>query len=175
MISKPAASTKRTALNALDGVTQITKNEMLKRGDYLTAVVDEKLAAEGAICGGRRACLIGSAYVGAGIKMRAGENQFWGRRLPGVDPDDRAEFTARRPGLRLALDALDVAATERITGLSRRQQKNIADWRRAYSGHEAPGIVAEALFEAVTDSPSKLNRDGILALVDEARAVIEAA
>lgn len=174
MLSKPAASTKRKALTALDGVTQITKNEMLKRGDYLSVVVDQKLAAEGAICGGRRACLIGSAYVGAGIKVNT-DGEVWGRKLPGVDPDERADFTARRPGLRLALDALDVAAGKRVEGLSRRQQEKIAEWRESYVALDAPGIVAEALFEAVTSGPARLNRDGILALVDEARAVIEAA
>src|SRR5688572_27543090 len=50
----------------LDGVVAISGREMLIHGTYVTSdVVRPDLAREGAICGGRQACLLGSVALAA--------------------------------------------------------------------------------------------------------------
>lgn len=99
---------KQKALDALDGMAQIVKNEMLVRGEYLTSeVVNESLAAKGAICGGHKACAIGSLWLGYGVKM---EGMPGLRELPGTDEEERKAFTRTRPALRAALNHLNAAA-----------------------------------------------------------------
>lgn len=95
------------AIDSLNGVIQIAKNEMLQQGLYISEVRDEKLAEQGAICGGRNACLVGSLWLGYGIKP-VGDALF--PELPGTDDDERRKFIRNRPGLRLALDALNEEA-----------------------------------------------------------------
>jgi hypothetical protein len=59
--------TQEKALATCDGVIEIAKNEMLVRGNYITGIVDDKLKQQGAICGGRQACLVGSLYLAHGV------------------------------------------------------------------------------------------------------------
>src|SRR3954470_14749062 len=77
-----SAVTKRQALKALAGMQEIVEHDMLIHGEYATGVVDDELAAEGAICGGRKYCAVGALWVGGGVSMR---NDGWGYKLPGVN------------------------------------------------------------------------------------------
>lgn len=102
--------TQESALNALEGMRQIVRREMITTGCYIDEDISSpQLARSGAICGGRKHCAIGSLWAGYGIKpfKRSGFVQ-----LPGVHRDTRKRFTKTRPGLRLALNALNAAATE---------------------------------------------------------------
>lgn len=172
--------TKEKAHKALDGMAEITKNEMLTRGEYLTSYVDnEKLAKEGAICGGHRACAIGSLYVGYGIPIKVDKNKDYGwtaASLPlGVYPGKRKEFTIRRPGLRLAMQALDHVAEKRIATLSKKQKENVDSFMsNSSSDYEELGIKIEGLFEGVTHGPSRLKRDDMLEIIAEAKEYVSA-
>ena len=172
-----AAKTKEMAHKALDGMAQITKREMLIRGEYVSDNVDKKLAEEGAICGGHRACAIGSLYIGYGIPLTEhnwedDDNPSYS--LPGVDPASRKAFTRNRPGLRLAMKALDHVAEKRTAGLSKRQQENVEEFLYEHDD-DAYGIKIEALFEGVTRGPSRLNRENMLEVISEAKKYVDAA
>lgn len=104
------------AINTIDGMIEIAKREQLIQGTYVDDKVDETLKIEGAICGGHKACLIGSAYIAYGRKIEAGDAYAW---LDGVEPDERYTFLRRRPALRLAIDALDTEAMKRMEGKPR--------------------------------------------------------
>lgn len=109
----PAESTKEKALKALDGMAEVVKNEMLVHNTYVSdTVVDPVLAEKGAICHGHAACAIGSLWLGARVRMELDCEcqgiKYW--EMPGTAPSEREEFVARRPGLRLALDALNEEA-----------------------------------------------------------------
>lgn len=61
MPRKPSSKTVAEAKDIVSGVRTIAKNEQLLRGSYVTdKVKTPALAAEGAICGGHKACLLGS-------------------------------------------------------------------------------------------------------------------
>src|ERR1044072_1662169 len=55
------------AVWTLNRMREIVLNEMLMHGEYSTAVVDERRAEEGAVCGGRRACAVGSLWIAYGV------------------------------------------------------------------------------------------------------------
>jgi hypothetical protein len=110
--------TKKQALDALEGMKEIVKKEMLVRGEYLTQeIVNPKLANAGAICGGRQYCAIGSLWAGAGIHPQKDKDGNW--ILPGADADhpnrgSREVFLRNRHGLRTAYNALNAAAEQHI-------------------------------------------------------------
>lgn len=166
-MSQLSEKTVDKAIDVLDGIREITKNEMLVARQYVSQdIVDPELAAEGAICGGRNACLVGSAYLAAGIKLKKDDMGFVD--LPGIgDADDRARFRKNRPGLRVAMDALNEAALARIEKLPEDEQNYVL-----YEGIvsiENEGDAAECLFE---NTPIHANREDILKLVTEAKRII---
>lgn len=107
---KPTTLTKEKALAALDNMETIVLAEMLVRGEYLELQVSHP-ERSGAICGGRRACAIGSLYIGAGVRIsRYKVGSFSYAQLPGVNESERKSFMRHRPHLRLAYDALNESA-----------------------------------------------------------------
>lgn len=110
-----SADTYEHALRAIDGVVELAELGVLVREDYLTPEpVYRDLAEMGAIGGGHGACLLGSLWLGYGEKpLWVDKRSCWD--LPGIgDAGDRGgvreEFLRDRPGLRIALQALDGAA-----------------------------------------------------------------
>lgn len=161
------------ALRTLDGIRQITKNEMLIHGEYVTDNVrNKKLAAEGAVCGGRKACLVGSAYIAYGVPLQITEHyDYWREKtverveLPGIgDKRNRAGFRRYRPGLRLAMEALNDAAERKLATLSERRQRAI---RENVDDGIYPDL-AESLFE----TGKGLNREDVLKLVTQAKRIV---
>jgi hypothetical protein len=143
---------KAKALSTLDGMREIVRNEMLTRGVYLTDVEEPDLAKSGALCGGRRACLLGSAWIAYGIKP----DEKWDE-LPGVDEGERSGFLRHRPALKAVYDALNLAAERKLArdpGLCRAK-------------FDSP---AEALFEG--NYRTGLDRGDVLRLIASARREI---
>lgn len=109
-------SDARTAYEAIDGIIQIAKREQLKQGFYISQDIDQELKNEGAICGGRQACLIGSLYISYGIKGRW-QSDSWGGKdwgLPGVNPRQRERYLKNKPDLKLAYETLNETALRYI-------------------------------------------------------------
>jgi hypothetical protein len=99
--------TQEKALATCDGVIEIAKNEMLVRGNYITGIVDDKLKQQGAICGGRQACLVGSLYLAHGVPEMFGP--FFS-----FSASKRENHMRYRPALRLAYYAINEAAHRRM-------------------------------------------------------------
>lgn len=160
---------RERANKVLDGIVEIAKNEMLVFGHYLSEkVVKPELAEEGAICGGRTACLIGSAYLAAGVKPTVqhqdGREYVW---LSHVDIGDREPILETRPALNAAINALNTAAEKWI------DKESIYFLDHLY--YESP---AEGLFEDVRspyfNRPKDETYKTLLLLIDDARKVLEA-
>lgn len=115
----PRITTQEKAILAIERMEEVIRNEMLVRGTYLTpTVVDQKLAEAGAVCGGRKACAIGSLYLGYGVKLdlvyEDDHDEGSTYELPGVGQGEREDFMRRRPALKLAYDELNAAADRYI-------------------------------------------------------------
>lgn len=161
MIKNPSDTTRARALDALTNMATIIKRERLVRGQYITPEQDGDTTA---ICTGRRACLIGSLWLGAGVRPK---RDYWETiALPGVDPDARASFLRHRPGLRLAYDALNRAAERKLPELSPSRRRRTLSWHG--SNPKLGDSLAEALFEATR----ALNRDEALKLVNAAKRIV---
>ncbi len=162
MIKNPSEKTRKKAHDVLNGIEQIARNEMLIQGEYVTEeVVNEELAKKGAICGGRAACLIGSAYVSAGYGYIDEYDYF---RLPGIGDtadldEERKAFLRHRPGLRLAIEALDKCAV-------RRMGESQLNWYNQ----------SEAYFEQYLDGYSQVEiRRKVISLCKSAHRVVDQA
>lgn len=95
---------REKALDTCDGVIEITKNEMLIHGDYVTACIrNHDLKEKGSICGGRQACLVGSEFLAYGVRV-------FSDTFPGFHPRRRKAVMRNRPGLRIAYEAINEAA-----------------------------------------------------------------
>lgn len=167
------------ALDDLDGLISIAEREQLQQGIYVSHNIDQELKNEGAICGGRQACLVGSLYLAHGVKAeKTGSKTSWYNyykgdwerdeagdmvyideyELPGVDPDNRDEFMQKRAALRLAYQYLNLAAHNYI----KKNHKDeydvlIEDFDNAWSERVEPECGwAEHLFETTLD-PDNLN------------------
>lgn len=172
--------TRKTALKALDEMTEVINNEMLLHGRYVTEAVEcPDLAAAGAACGGRRACAVGALFLGAGVKAK-------GLNLPGAFPHERPGFLAHRPGLRLAYDALNKAAAKKHPRLLARVAAESDDYHYDENDREISQVklvgALEALFESGYLDPSedqgtasRVEQRKLLAIIDVARQEIEAA
>ncbi len=99
------------ALAILDRFCQIVDNDMLIRGDYIDSEVSRPdLADAGAICGGHKACAIGSLWIAGGHHPKAPTDYSDWYSI--FDIDIRAKYLAQRPALELAHAALVAAAIE---------------------------------------------------------------
>lgn len=105
------------AIATLNGMTAITKNEMLRRGIYVGSdVVSRRLKQNGAICGGHQMCAIGSLVVSHRVATGATAFTKGGNLIPSVDrileadSGPRGVKMRRTPGLRLALEFLNAEA-----------------------------------------------------------------
>lgn len=141
----PSARTIQGAIKALDGFAQVVKNEQIVHGIYVADEVERPdLAEAGAICGGRRACAVGSLWIGAGVPIQVGESE-WGisTDLEGVHAEDRPAFLARRPALRLAYETLNATAEELWP------KQAVAAYKAGWYDEDGPNVGAmEALFES---------------------------
>jgi hypothetical protein len=161
---------KAKALQTLDNMAEIVRNERLIKGAYIHPAVD--LEFSDAVCGGHKACLIGSAWLAYGIKMRGGD-------LPGSHPTARPSFLRNRPALRVVYDALNDAAERKVRKNNSLREAFIDEYEIGRSYHSIDEVIedeqnrglAEALFEGgLVDS-----RSDLLRLVRSARKQIEAA
>lgn len=129
--------TRDEALAALDGMRDVVKNEMLTHGTYVSSEIENHvLAAAGAVCGGHKACAVGSLWLGGGVRMKS---LFGGAVLPGVEEEERRSFLRNRDGLRVAYHALNDAA-ERFMA----RHPEVKKRGTSYRVFEAP---VESLFE----------------------------
>lgn len=163
--------TRDKALATLNGMAEIVRNEMVRRGVYVTAeIVNPDLREQGAICGGRQACAIGSAYLAAGVRPKRDEDDYL--VLPGVEQRERDDFLRHRPGLRVALAALNEEAEAYI-------KRNKLEEFLARDSYYHDAI--EALFEARKDQGwdddgnwrdgrPLVRRDGLLRIIERAKA-----
>lgn len=149
-------STKAKALDALEGMRQIVRREMVITGSYVEDEISNPNLI-GAICGGRKHCAIGSLWAGAGIRPTVNE---WSVHLPGVG-EPREGFLRHRHGLRLAYDSLNAAAQELA---DRRGLRLEVTWESQ----------AEGLFEGHYDADRLTKRD-LLAVIAAAKRRVKAA
>lgn len=169
--SRISETTRAKALKALDGMATIVKAERLERGVYVSdEVVDPRRA--GALCQGRNYCAIGSLWVGAGIRPTIGRWVDLDERprvtvsLPGaaLTEKGRAEFMRRRPGLRVAYQALNAAADDYI------ERRNI-DRQELL---EAVGDDFEASIELLFEGDEDLGRTELLKIINSAKRKVRA-
>lgn len=151
--------TRNKALDTLSGMSQIVKNEMITPNQYVGPVVDQDLAEAGAICGGRKACAVGSLWIAGGVKVEYSGHGAPG--LPGVEEYQRENFLRPRPGLRLAYDSLNEAAFEYAERNNRVRTITVSHWN-------AP---VEALFE----SSKSLPKSELLKIINSAKRKVRAA
>jgi hypothetical protein len=162
----PSAVTKRQALKALAGMQEIVEHDMLIHGEYSTSfVVDHKLAAEGAICGGRKYCAVGALWVGGGVSMR---NDGWDYALPGVNVYERENFLRPRHGLRLAYETLNQVAQE--WAVRTRRANRLMD----YYAVDLADLTIESVFEGEYDDRGEIGRRDMLRFIQAAGEKIEA-
>lgn len=163
---------KSHAIATCDGVITITKREMLQQGVYVSHnICDPKLADEGAICGGRKACLVGSIFLANGhtyhefMRAASGGSPYVGH-LPSWFQTGRWEFMADKPSLSLAYDAFNEAAWEAIE----------RDHAELDIEAEFPPIEgwAEYFFEVVLEDESQeVIQAEVIALANRAKTLIE--
>lgn len=176
-MAKIKAKDKKAALQALDGIIEIAKNDMLRQGVYLTdEVKNQELKKAGAVCGGKQACLYGSLWVSAGYR-RVGSD----RLLYGVASKKRERYMKDKPALKIASDALEQAAKRRIVQLDRESRDDIEYMAEMHFNNS----FAEAYFEsdvvrlpkvewASEDNP-KADPKKIISLVRSAKKIVEKA
>lgn len=154
------STTETKAIETLDRMRQIVKNDMLTRGEYVTQkVVDKKLAEEGAVCRGRKACAIGSLWLAYGVEL---END-WGTHMSLPGTEEPAYYARNRPALKAALNALNAEAEAFI-------EKNPAVLRSfsRRSMGEAFDQPIEQLFEGAYGT-KLVDRDTMLKLITGAK------
>jgi hypothetical protein len=96
----------------LDGMREIARADMMDTVGYVTSYVDDPSRIH-AICRGRKACAVGSAWLAAGVRLqRTRDDVIQGHHyLPGVEQGEpRKKFLSRRPALRRAFALLNEAA-----------------------------------------------------------------
>lgn len=156
-------SAKQQAIVALTEMEAIVESERLIRGTYISAPPSRVLKKNASLCGGERFCAIGALWAGYGIEPQVrtrweGVNIF---ELPGsFEGEARAKFTRTRPGLRLALGALNEEARVFIDA----HGPLFADDAEKYDD------LIEGLFESCP-----LTSGDLLEVVRGARARVEAA
>lgn len=101
------APIEEQALKNLDNMQEIVEGEMLIRGSYISPKIQVP-EREGAICGGRRACALGSLYLAAGIDPVLDDLGY--SDLDNTAPSERYLEFQERPYLGLAYDAMNKAA-----------------------------------------------------------------
>lgn len=151
------------AIQTLDNMRNIVKNNMLTRSEYITRnVVNRKLAEQGAVCRGHKACAIGSLWLAHGIKIVPN----WDGRasLPGVY-DPSAYARRYHPGLKLALDALNAQASKFIEANKKEFDRRA---RRRDAQFDEP---IEQLFEGAYGT-KLVDRDTMLRLITNAKRSI---
>jgi hypothetical protein len=97
-------------IKILDDMTEIVKNDMLVRGQYVSnKIVDHDLYNSGAICRGRQACAVGSMWLAAGVPVNI--NWYEEAELPGASIG-RADFLdeEQNSGLRAAYNAMNIVS-----------------------------------------------------------------
>lgn len=163
----------RQAIRILDGIIQIAENEMLQQGIYVGPVADEKLAEKGSICGGRKACLVGSLFLSA---KHAGEIEPPPPRYPWLNAyqdlydrwpmssgDSRESFIADHPAMKLAWDTLSRLAVRDM----------IDEEFLAPSQTPDPYVNAEMFFEDFLGEDDYLTvRDEVITLCENAQKEI---
>lgn len=169
--------TKDRANHILDGVVTISENDQLIHGEYVTSrIVKPELAAQGAICGGHQACLVGSVAI-ASLRRFDRANDAWLaiqaiRHGLHTDPtnywfedyEEERKYINRRPALKLAMTALNEAAEAILA--AKRQTPKVRDAR----SHPTP---AEGYFEVYLSGASKpKTHAAIVDLVEGARSRI---
>ncbi len=145
----------------LDRMAQIVDNDMLVRGDYVeNEVTRPDLAESGAICGGHRACAIGSLWIAGGLDP---ENAYVKGTPDPFAYDRRETYLSDKPALRRAHAALCSAA------------EDYGDRRDLFVAGDAfwPDPL-EALFETGEDDDGPINPRELLTVIDMAREILVA-
>ena len=159
----------KKARKALKRMTEIVKNDMLIKEEYVTPdVFSEELAKAGAVCQGHKACAIGSLWLGAGVKMQ--DNGYGEFEMPGVMEGYRERFfDYGHEDVRVAYDALNEAAARFIE----------SNPRVAVSVDYNYEAEIEALFEGCYDETNHLaedwqiGRDEMLEIIKDARSALK--
>lgn len=175
----PSGSTYEKALETLDNMRQIVKNEQLKRGEYVSQEKDDELAAQGAICGGHKACLLGTTWLGYGIKPIIQMGHYYGPEveLPGIeDEETRAIFLKRRPALKLVYETLNELADAKLPEKKRGEFRD-NEWdeeknRYIYSQRRFASQAEEFFEVTLKNKPQRVVRKEILALIQQAKRKI---
>lgn len=170
----PSEKTKRQALTALDNMRSIVHNEMLIAGSYIDdEITNEELAAEGAVCGGRKHCAIGSLWVAAGVRYTKTEWPLYGGGvrvtldLPGVTEPEREDFLRHRPALKLAYDCINASAKAYA-------EKKGLPFRPEDPWLETFDAAVEALFEGNWDE-GRIDKKDLLKVISGAKRRVKAA
>lgn len=161
--SEITAEVRAEAVKIFEGMEQIIRNEMLVRRVYITEhVVNLDLAESGAICGGHQACMVGSMWIAAGVRMERDAEGFLD--LPGVTAGhERKEFLAEHPALRLAYETMNELSRQFM------EERNLFDY---VSYREVRGMM-ESLYESHDYNYNQLITDGqLLDMLEKAKAVV---
>lgn len=164
------------AISTLWNMSIIAEADMMTRGLYVDEKVSEP-ARSGAICGGHRACAIGSLFLGAQVPLvhysgrsggdilsndevahhiKNGDFSFWSS-MPNVGVTDRYHEFKKRPYLGLAYRALNNAAMEYVI---KHDEEYMIIWlKRSPRPFEGPAEGwAEVLFESKIIPDSDLGK-----------------
>jgi hypothetical protein len=157
MPRKPSQSIIAEATEILGGIAFIATKERLVRGTYISEDVDPEF--KGSLCQGHRACLIGTTWLAAKVPVEWSYDSYDDENVPNLPytGHGRNRFVADKPGLALALRALDEAARRYVKrNRASLSEAFLSDWE-SYQRESAPtfmdeeylgfGHPAEALFE----------------------------
>lgn len=126
--------TRERVETVFDGMEEIVRAEMLTRHEYVTEVV--KPSRAGAVCGGRRACLVGTLWLAHAPLDPGGYRVHAGRLVGAGEGPTRDRYLRDRPVLWHCYDALNGVAAEWL--------ERLRGGQRSYTSFEAP---MEELFE----------------------------
>ena len=167
-----APSTKQQALDILDGVVEIAEHGQLIHSEYLS-YESARPALAGAICGGHQACLIGSLAIAARPINKHGTRpalELIAILRESAYAPDSEQALQRRPGLKLALEALNATAEARLLQQAGRSRLARAALHQAADGEN----VCESYFETYLSGRTKVQtRVEIKSLVAVAKRHVE--
>lgn len=165
-----------SAEDTLNRMREIVANEKLVHMQYVSDKRDQAAWEAGAVCGGLKACAVGSLFLAHGVQAThypgfPGGTGYW--NLPEAMTSSRETFMAARPELRRAYDALEVAAREKIKSLKpHHNEDQLQDWIENEEETLCVGGDLEVLFESSLASDEPF--EGMLGVIDRAKEILAA-
>lgn len=151
------------ALKGLDGMAEIVRAEMVAHVGYISPTVCDP-SRVGAICRGHEVCAYGAYLLGCEVEIDY--SGVW-PELPATDENDRPDFMAAHPAIKLGYDALHEAGREYAIRHADVLGAEAADDGSPLDGVEDFKWLPERLFETYRIPPREL-----LPIIARAKAII---